>query len=106
MAGQAGKWREEQILIVCPGSQTTMAQLGCGELTPPAHRFPTRMFKDEESELWRPYHTEKRRKALPASSGDGGQGQVTKTSAEDEWEYVEDVDSGEGAVYPLSLIHI
>ncbi|KAF4126766.1 actin-related protein 9 [Geosmithia morbida] len=102
------KWREEQVLIICPGSQTTMAQLGCNELTPPARRFPTRMFPDTEDDsdnenettktvlttttttttakTWRPYHTFKRTRIV-----DG--------KAEDEW--VEDVDSDEGAVYPL-----
>ncbi|KAL2024612.1 hypothetical protein VTK56DRAFT_7655 [Thermocarpiscus australiensis] len=88
MSSQTGKWREEQVLIICPGSQSTLAQLGCNELTPPAHRFPTRMFRDEESDNWRPYHTYKRRKQ-------------TTGAGEDEWEYVEDTDSTEGAVYPI-----
>ena len=103
MSGQTGKWREEQILIICPGSQTTMAQLGCNELTPPARRFPTRMFKDDESDEWHPHHTYKRRKATAngtaaAAAGDGGGGGGDDN---DEWEYVEDVDSTEGAVYPI-----
>lgn len=84
MASSGSKWREEQILIVCPGSRTTMAQLGCNELTPPANRIPTRMFKDGNE--WRPYHTFKRTKIV------GGQ-------ETDEW--VEDTDSEEGAVYPM-----
>lgn len=94
MSSQTGKWREEQVLIICPGSHTTLAQLGCNELTPPTHRFPTRMFKDEESDDWRPYHTFKRKKEK-ADAGAGGAG------GEDEWEYVEDIDSVEGAVYPI-----
>ncbi|KAK0645521.1 hypothetical protein B0T16DRAFT_492655 [Cercophora newfieldiana] len=93
MSGQTGKWREEQILIICPGSRSTMAQLGCSELTPPAHRFPTRMFKDEESDDWRPYHTYKRKKE--SSNGAGAK------DGDDEWEYIEDADSVEGAVYPI-----
>ncbi|KAL2266900.1 hypothetical protein VTJ83DRAFT_4177 [Remersonia thermophila] len=94
MSSQTGKWREEQVLVICPGSQTTLAQLGCNELTPPAHRFPTRMFRDPDSDAWRPYHTYKRRK---------------EGAAEDEWEYVEDVDSVEGAVHPLQagrIVHM
>ncbi|PHH81342.1 hypothetical protein CDD82_989 [Ophiocordyceps australis] len=93
MASSAAKWREDQILIVCPGSLTTMAQLGCSELTPPAHRFPTRMFRDDDG--WRPYHTFCRRRVL----ADG--------SHEEKW--IEDVDSDEGAVYPLQggrIIHM
>jgi actin-related protein 9 len=84
MASGGGKWREEQILIVCPGSRTTMAQLGCSELTPPAHRIPTRMFRDGNE--WRPYHTYKRTKIV------GG---------EEQEEWVEDVDEDKGAVYPI-----
>ena len=89
MSSAAGKWREEQVLIICPGSQTTMAQLGCHELTPPAHRIPTRMFRDPETKEWRPYHTYKRKKA--GATGDG----------EDDFEWVEDRDSTVGAVYPM-----
>jgi actin-related protein 9 len=84
MSGSTGKWREEQILIICPGSRTTMAQLGCSELTPPTHRVPTRMFRDGDE--WRPYYTFKRTKVV-----DGVE--------QEEW--VEDVDEDEGAVWPL-----
>ncbi|KAK0701652.1 hypothetical protein B0T26DRAFT_734146 [Lasiosphaeria miniovina] len=113
MSGQTSKWREEQILVICPGSQTTMAQLGCGELTPPVHRFPTRMFKDDESDDWRPYRTYKRKKAVSTPSVSNGASNATTTATagatangaaakdEDEWEYVEDTDSVEGAVYPI-----
>lgn len=84
MSGAGGKWREEQILIICPGSRTTMAQLGCSELTPPTHRIPTRMFKDGDE--WRPYYTFKRTK-------------VVNGVEQEEW--VEDVDEDKDAVYPL-----
>ncbi|RNJ55483.1 Actin-like protein arp9 (SWI/SNF complex component arp9) [Verticillium nonalfalfae] len=93
MSGQTGKFRDDQILVICPGSHTTMAQLGCGELTPPAHRIPTRMFKDSDSDEWRPYHTYKRRKSRTDNAPASG--------AEDEYEWVEDTDSDEGAVYPI-----
>ncbi|KAI1852521.1 hypothetical protein JX265_012980 [Neoarthrinium moseri] len=95
MSSQQGKWREEQVLIICPGSKTTMAQLGCGELTPPAHRIPTRMFKDDETGEYLPYHTFKRKKNGAANGAEG-----TKLD-EDDYEYVEDRDSVEGAVYPI-----
>ncbi|KAI0176345.1 actin-like ATPase domain-containing protein [Hypoxylon sp. FL1284] len=90
MASQQGKWREDQILIICPGSQTTMAQLGCSELTPPTHRIPTRMFKDAETNEYSPYHTYKRKKP-----------NATDGKTDDQWEFVEDRDSVEGAIYPL-----
>ena len=102
MSGQLNKWKEEQILIICPGSHTTMAQLGCNELTPPAFRVPTRMFRDEETGEWRPYRTFKRKKQqrlkLTANSSNGADDSAAK---EDEWEYVEDPESNEGAVYPM-----
>ncbi|TWU76497.1 Actin-like protein arp9 (SWI/SNF complex component arp9) [Metarhizium rileyi] len=84
MSGSQAKWREEQILIICPGSRTTMAQLGCTELTPPMHRIPTRMFKDGDE--WRPYHTFQRTK-------------VVNGVEQEEW--VEDVDEDKGATYPI-----
>jgi actin-related protein 9 len=95
MSAQTGKWKEEQILIVCPGSQTTMAQLGCGELTPPALRIPTRMFQDEDTGEWRANHVEKRRRASVKANGDAG------PSYDDQWEYIEDPDSTDGAIYPI-----
>lgn len=84
MSSSGGKWREEQILIICPGSRTTMAQLGCSELTPPTHRIPTRMFKDGDE--WRPYYTFKRTK---------------KVNGVEQEEWVEDVDEDKGAVWPI-----
>ncbi|KAG5929285.1 hypothetical protein E4U42_006351, partial [Claviceps africana] len=84
MSGSTAKWREEQILIICPGSRTTMAQLGCTELTPPTHRLPTRMFRDGDK--WRPYHTFRRTR-------------VVNGIETEEW--VEDVDADEGAVWPI-----
>ncbi|KAL2148554.1 hypothetical protein VTH82DRAFT_2108 [Thermothelomyces myriococcoides] len=105
MSSQTGKWREEQVLIICPGSQTTLAQLGCNELTPPAHRFPTRMFRDPDSDHWRPYHTYKRRKGGDGAAKKEEEGdkaaEAPAGGEEEEWEYVEDVDSVEGAVYPI-----
>lgn len=99
MSSQATKWKEEQILIICPGSRTTMAQLGCSELTPPAYRIPTRMFRDEETGEWRPYRTYRRKKQA-AIGGSSGANDATSND-DDEWEYVEDPDSDEGAVYPM-----
>ncbi|TGJ77581.1 hypothetical protein E0Z10_g10690 [Xylaria hypoxylon] len=96
MSNQQGKWREDQVLVICPGSQTTMAQLGCSELTPPAHRIPTRMFKDEDSDEYRPYYTYKRKKTKTETTAP-----TDVANNEDEWEYVEDRDSVEGAVYPI-----
>lgn len=79
-----------------------MAQLGCSELTPPSQRFPTRMFKDEETGEWRPYHTYKRKKkSLASLNGDSAQNGEDAKKDGDEWEFVEDPDSDEGAIYPM-----
>lgn len=94
----ATKWREEQVLVICPGSSTTMAQLGCNELTPPLKRFPTRMFWDQESRNWRPYRSYRRKKKV---GGDLGSSSRANGDAGEEDEFVEDPDSAEGAVYPL-----
>ncbi|RYP28128.1 hypothetical protein DL767_007346 [Monosporascus sp. MG133] len=110
MASQQGKWREDQVLVICPGSQTTMAQLGCSELTPPAHRIPTRMFRDEDGTGYLPYHTYKRKKTTAGGRGAASAaatnempdaGDAKPASVEDDYEFVEDRDSVEGAIYPI-----
>ncbi|KAI1455656.1 hypothetical protein F4805DRAFT_435087 [Annulohypoxylon moriforme] len=114
MASQQGKYREDQVLIICPGSQTTMAQLGCSELTPPAHRIPTRMFKDPDTKEYTPYRVYKRKKdnasGIANGNGNGAAGAGTNGEKDDDqWEYVEDRDSVEGAIYPLQggrIVHM
>lgn len=73
------------------------------------------MFQDQETGKWRPYYTYKRKKKLvlpshapAATNGDaaGGSAQQVgengdKIPEEDDFEYVEDPDSDEGAVYPM-----
>ncbi|KAI5843585.1 actin-domain-containing protein [Tricharina praecox] len=46
-------FRDEHILIIAPGSQTTLAQLGLPEsFTPPKFRFPSRMFPGIDEGTW------------------------------------------------------
>ena len=109
----SGRWREDQVLIICPGSQTTLAQLGCGELTTPQHRFPTRVFADEVEGRFRPVRTFRRRRAggaekeeedgaAGAAGGEGREGVDKDGDGQgDEFEWVEDPDSVEGAIYPM-----
>jgi len=121
----SGRWREDQVLVICPGSQTTLAQLGCAELTIPQHRFPTRVFPDEEHEdgkgmekgkgksRYRPVRTFRRRIGGAEDRKEGGivaksgedqekdQNQEKEDVNEDEWEWVEDPDSVKGAIYPM-----
>ncbi|PGH17480.1 hypothetical protein AJ79_01080 [Helicocarpus griseus UAMH5409] len=49
-------YRDDQIMIIAPGSQTTLAQLGLPEsFTPAKFRFPTRMFPAEKKGEYEPY---------------------------------------------------
>ncbi|OAX77511.1 hypothetical protein ACJ72_08190, partial [Emergomyces africanus] len=49
-------FKDEHILIIAPGSQTTLAQLGLPEsFTPAKFRFPTRMFPADKKGEWEPY---------------------------------------------------
>ncbi|PGH23021.1 hypothetical protein AJ80_02936 [Polytolypa hystricis UAMH7299] len=49
-------FKDEHILIIAPGSQTTLAQLGLPEsFTPARFRFPTRMFPAEKKGEFEPY---------------------------------------------------
>ncbi|KAI1261026.1 actin-like ATPase domain-containing protein [Xylariaceae sp. FL1019] len=103
MSSNTGKWREDQVLVICPGSQTTMAQLGVAELTLPTHRIPTRMYKDPDTDDFVPYRTYKRKKnAVQTAPPNGAAAAAVKDADDDdEWEYVEDRDSVEGAIYPV-----
>ncbi|KAI9782584.1 MAG: Actin-like protein arp9 (SWI/SNF complex component arp9) [Geoglossum umbratile] len=122
-------FKDEHILIISPGSQTTLAQLGLPEsFTPAKLRVPTRMFPAERKGEWEPYKIrEIRRKkektnveateqedGSTAKKGDvemvdvdEADGAKSLTNGEsrveddDEPLYEEDPNSDEGAVYPL-----
>ncbi|KAJ2898918.1 SWI/SNF and RSC complexes subunit arp9 [Zalerion maritima] len=103
MSGAGGKFREDQVLVICPGSQTTIAQMGVAELSPPQHKFPTRMFHDPETPGdFLPFHTFKRKKQpIPEALANASNSGSNPAAAEEEYEWVEDSDSVEGAVYPI-----
>lgn len=95
-------FRDEHILIISPGSQTTLAQLGLPEsFTPASHRFATRMFPAPDGKSWEPYKIKTRKKEkintagadVKMVGGDGGE--------EDEEELIELPEDEEGAVWPL-----
>jgi actin-related protein 9 len=90
-------FRDEHILIIAPGSQTTLAQLGLPEsFTPASHRFTTRMFEAPDGKTFEPYKIRSRKKETVAN------GDVEMTgSNEDEEELVEFPEDDEGAIYPL-----
>ncbi|KAI9886845.1 MAG: Actin-like protein arp9 (SWI/SNF complex component arp9) [Watsoniomyces obsoletus] len=104
-------FKDEHLLIIAPGSQTTLAQLGLPEsLTPARHRFPTRMFLPPAGSGWEPHKVREKRVPKPTSNGTTGDvatGAHKKSDEangdveEFEIEYEEDTESDEGAVYPI-----
>ncbi|KAI9805512.1 MAG: hypothetical protein M1825_000763 [Sarcosagium campestre] len=49
-------FKDEHVLVIAPGSHTTLAQLGLPEsFTPARLRIPTRMFPGPEKGQWEPY---------------------------------------------------
>lgn len=94
-------FKDEHILIIAPGSQTTLAQLGLPEsFTPASHRFPTRMFPAPDGKSWEPYNIRSRKKEVVSNGGaDTEMGGTGEGEAEEE--LVEFPEDDEGAVYPL-----
>ncbi|KAI5273553.1 actin-like ATPase domain-containing protein [Aureobasidium subglaciale] len=81
-------FKDEQILIIAPGSRTTLAQLGLPEsLTPARFRVRSCMFPAEKPGEFEPNKV--RRKDAPPADGDS------------EPEYEEDLLSEQGAVWPI-----
>ncbi|KXL49599.1 hypothetical protein M433DRAFT_75029 [Acidomyces richmondensis BFW] len=100
-------FRDEQLFIIAPGSQTTLAQLGLPEsFTPARYRLPSRMFPAEKEGEYEPIKI--RRKVTSAAAPSGTVNGVQKTNGEHangtteeppEWE--EDRISEEGAIWPI-----
>ena len=100
-------FKDENILIIAPGSQTTLAQLGLPEsFTPASHRFSSRVFPTPDGKSFEP-HKIKSRKKIATSNGEAKIEPDTKmedTKTEtggDEFEEFEDPEDEEGAIYPL-----
>ncbi|TVY18791.1 SWI/SNF and RSC complexes subunit arp9 [Lachnellula arida] len=93
-------FRDEHILIIAPGSQTTLAQLGLPEsFTPAAYRFPTRMFPAPDGKTYEPYKVKvqtRKKEDVEMKEGDGEGGE-----GDEEDEIVELPEDEEGAVFPL-----
>jgi actin-related protein 9 len=99
-------FKDEHILIIAPGSQTTLAQLGLPEqFTPAQHRFPTRMFPSPDGKTYEPYKIRSRPKEVVANGADVDMADAPDPNLEeDDEELVEDIDDDEGAIYPLKGI--
>ena len=95
-------FKDEHILIIAPGSQTTLAQLGLPEsFTPASHRLPTRMFLSPDGKTYEPYKIRSQKKEPVVTNGeDTSMGGVDKDKEEEE-ELIEDPEDEEGAIYPL-----
>ncbi|KAK4542619.1 hypothetical protein LTR36_006667 [Oleoguttula mirabilis] len=98
-------FRDDQILIIAPGSETTLAQLGLPEsFTPARYRLRSRMFQAEQEGEYEPVKI--RRKEKPASAPTAPVNGITdgeqpkpETNGEPEWE--EDRISEDGAIWPI-----
>ncbi|KAF2191242.1 hypothetical protein K469DRAFT_655971 [Zopfia rhizophila CBS 207.26] len=103
-------FKDEQIIIIAPGSGTTVAQLGLPEsFTPPRLRLRSCMFPAEKEGEWEPYKVRRRMDKLPerppATQEEAQEINDMKKSLgepdEDEIIYEEDTVSEEGAVWPI-----
>jgi actin-related protein 9 len=85
-------FKDDQIIVIAPGSETTVAQLGLPEsFTPGKLRFRSRMFPAETKGEFEPYKI-RRKNEKPAESTGGEDEEVM-------WE--EDRISEEGAIWPI-----
>ncbi|CAL8581524.1 Actin-like protein arp9 [Xanthoria parietina] len=109
-------FKDEHILVIAPGSQTTLAQLGLPEsFTPAQLRVSTRMFPAEKKGEWEPIKIRERKitkhkqdVAPDPIDGDtamaGTDGQTNDADAADDEGgsyFEEDPTTEEGAVYPI-----
>ncbi|KAF2007110.1 hypothetical protein P154DRAFT_569808 [Amniculicola lignicola CBS 123094] len=87
-------FKDEQIIIIAPGSEATVAQLGLPEsFTPARLRFRSRMFPAEKDGEFEPYKIRRKHSEAPKAGTDGGD--------DDDIIYEEDRVSEEGAVWPI-----
>lgn len=94
-------FKDENILIIAPGSQTTLAQLGLPEsFTPAQHRFRSRVFLNEDGKTYDPHKLVKKESEQTTSDGD-----VEMSGIPGEDVYIENPDDEEGAIWPLKGEH-
>ncbi|KAL8984982.1 MAG: hypothetical protein Q9177_004560 [Variospora cf. flavescens] len=109
-------FKDEHVLIIAPGSQTTLAQLGLPEsFTPAQLRTSTRMFPAEQKGEWEPLKvrerkvTRRRHHVAPAPADgdstmadvDGATEEKVNGIEEEETYFEEDPTIEDGAVYPI-----
>ncbi|KAJ4993973.1 hypothetical protein SVAN01_00450 [Stagonosporopsis vannaccii] len=103
-------FKDDQIIVIAPGSETTLAQLGLPEsFTPARVRIRSRMFPAEKEGEFEPYKIRRRQDKpveKPAEKPSGqeseGQGEAKPTTdGDDEIVWEEDRISEEGAIWPI-----
>ncbi|KAH7088435.1 hypothetical protein FB567DRAFT_569305 [Paraphoma chrysanthemicola] len=100
-------FKDDQIIIIAPGSETTVAQLGLPEsFTPGKLRFRSRMFPAEKAGEFEPYKIRRKNEKAAQSNGEAKDEapEAEKPAAdgeEDEVLWEEDRISEEGAVWPI-----
>ena len=90
-------YKDEQIVIIAPGSLETLAQLGIPEtMSPAALRVRSRMFPAQQEGEWEPYKVRQRKKSQAPSLPESGENRGAPAQDE-EPEYFEDFTTdGEG----------
>ncbi|KAK3117095.1 Actin-like protein arp9 (SWI/SNF complex component arp9) [Teratosphaeriaceae sp. CCFEE 6253] len=99
-------FRDDQLFIIAPGSQTTLAQLGLPEsFTPARNRIRSRMFAAEKEGEYEPIKVRRKEKPSKAPTapvnGPVTNGEEAKLETGDEPEWEEDRISEEGAIWPM-----
>ncbi|KAH7400667.1 actin-domain-containing protein [Phaeosphaeria sp. MPI-PUGE-AT-0046c] len=101
-------FKDDQIIIISPGSETTVAQLGLPEsFTPGKVRFRSRMFPAEKAGEFEPYKIRRKtdkpgEAAAETKTDDAPEDAKPVADGEDDeviWE--EDRDSDDGAIWPI-----
>jgi actin-related protein 9 len=78
-------FKDEHILMIAPGSQVTLAQLGLPEsFTPARWRFPTRMFPGEKKGEFEPYKIRERRQEVKIANGSTAPGETEDVEMKDQ----------------------
>ncbi|CZT04853.1 related to actin-related protein [Rhynchosporium graminicola] len=92
-------FKDDHILIIAPGSQTTLAQFGLPEsFTPASHRFRTRVFLAPDGKSYEAHKIVSRKKQ---STTNGDVEMDRAEGDEEEEELVELPEEEEGAIWPL-----
>ncbi|KMU90458.1 SWI/SNF and RSC complex subunit Arp9 [Coccidioides immitis H538.4] len=95
-------FKDEHILIIAPGSQTTLAQLGLPDsFTPAKFRFPTRMFPAEKKGEWEPFKIRQKvitvKKTIPKDSATRNDATAPTTGTSNAAEKSEDTEMKDAA---------